>query len=247
MNNNARHKNVLENRALNIVGIITARGGSVRLPRKNLRRLSGKPLITYMIKAARKSKYLKRVIVSTDHPGIKKVSLQCGAEVPFKRPKNISGNCSSILVVQHAVRFLEKEEKRRIDIAVTLQPTAPFCQSEDIDLCIELLLKNKNMQSAFSAVEIHQRPEWMFKLKNGKYGELYISGRIKGARGTKQRLPKLVMPNGAVYVTRREALFGESVIISKKTGIYEMPKERSVDIDEESDLRYAEFLLSKLK
>ncbi len=229
----------------NIVGIITARGGSVRLPLKNLRRLAGKPLIAYIIRAARKSRYLNRVVVSTDHPGIKKVSLRYGAEVPFKRPKKISGNCSSIAVVQHAVRFLEKQEKRRIDIVVTLQPTSPLCKSEDIDTCIELLLKNKNMQSAFSAVEIHQRPEWMVRIKKGNYGELYIPGTIKGARGTKQRLPKLAMPNGGVSATRRKALFGEGVIISKKTGIYEMPNERSVDIDEESDLRYAEFLLSK--
>lgn len=212
------------------------------MPLKNIRHLAGKPLIAYMITAARQSHYLQRIIVSTDHSVIKKISLRYGAEVPFVRPKKISGNNSSVLVTQHAVRFIEKEIGQKIDIAVTLQPTSPFCQSEDIDACIKLLLKNKTVSSVFSAVEIHERPEWMFRLKDGEYAEPYISGTLRGRRIVRQFYEKLFIPNGAIYATRREALFDENALIAKRTSLYVMPRERSIDIDEEIDLKFAEFL-----
>lgn len=228
--------------SLNIIGIIPARGGSVRLPLKNIKLLAGKPLISYIISAALQSKYLRRIIVSTDHPEIKKISLQYGAEAPFIRPQKISGNCSSVLVIQHAVEFIEKAEKKKIDIVVTLQPTSPFCQSKDIDSCIELLLKHKTASSVFSAVEIHKRPEWIYKVKKGSQGKLYISRGIKRGRATHQQREKLFYPNGAVYATKRQALFQENTIISKDTLIYVMPRGQSVDIDEEIDFKFAEFL-----
>jgi len=233
------------NKQFNIIGVIHARGGSVRVPLKNIRNLAGKPLISYAITAARQSKHLRRVIVSTDYPGIKKVSLKYGAEVPFKRPERISGNCSSALVTQHTVRFVEKEEKRRVDIVVTLQPTTPFCRAEDIDSCIELLLRNKAARSVFSAVEIVQRPEWMFRLKARNRAVLNMPGNIRGRRALRQSFGKLITPNGGVYATRRKALFDEGVLISRHTLAYEMPQERSLDIDHELDFGVAETILRK--
>ena len=229
----------------NIIGIISARGGSKRVPLKNLKGLNGRPLIAYVIKAAQMSRYLRRIIISTDHPEIKKVSLRYGAEVPFKRPKEISGSCSSTLVIQHAVRFLESREKRRIDIAVTLQPTSPLANSEDIDRCIEMLIRDKGIQSAFSAKATEVPPEWMFRLKKDRRAELCFSGTLRGKRTLRRYLEDIYVPNGAIYATRREALFGENTIISKKTAIYVMPKERSIDIDDETDFKFAEFLMRK--
>ena len=84
------------------------------------------PLISYMIKAALGSRYLRRVIVSTDHPEIKRISLESGAEVPFVRPEKLSEDCPSEWVTQHAVKFVETEESRKVDIVVTMQPTTPF-------------------------------------------------------------------------------------------------------------------------
>lgn len=232
-----------KDKLLNIIAVITARGGSVRLPLKNVKPLNGKPLIAYIIKAARKSKYLRRVIVSTDHSRIKKVSLKYGAEVPFVRPAGISGNCASLLVVQHAVKFVEQQERYPVDIVVTLQPTSPFCRSQDIDACIEMLLKNKAVQSVFSAACVHHRPEWMFELKRNNHVKLCMPGILKGKRILRQTYGKLISPNGAVYVTRREALFNNNVIISNKTLAYMMPRERSIDIDYESDLKLAEAII----
>lgn len=228
----------------NVIGIIHARGGSKRIPLKNIVLLGGKPLISYIIKAALASRSLRRVIVSTDHNDIKRIALENGAEVPFMRPAEIAEDCPSELVTQHAVNFIENQESKKIDIAVTLQPTAPFCRAEDIDACIDILRSNPELKSAFSAKTVHERPEWMFAVKEDKRADIFMQGQIKGNRGIFQSLQKLVMPNGGIYATRRQTLFEEGVVISNKTGVHIMPDERSVDIDEPIDLQFAEFLKS---
>ncbi len=228
-----------------MIGVIHARGGSKRIPLKNIALLGGKPLVYYMIKAALESKYLNRVIVSTDHPEIKRVSLEYGAEVPFMRPPKLSEDCPSEWVTQHAVEFVEAQEGGKISIAVTMQPTNPFCAGHDIDSCVELLLNNPDLTSAFSAKIITERPEWMFAFKNDNRAELFLKGEIKGDRGISQELPKLAIPNGGIYATRRETLFNEGVLISQKTAVHIMPFEKSVDIDEAVDLEFAELLMKK--
>lgn len=228
-----------------IVGIIHARGGSKRIPLKNIKQLNGKPLIAYMIKAALGSKLLDRVIVSTDHPAIKDASLEAGAEVPFIRPPEISTDCASEMVSQHAVNYIENESGRKIDIVVSMQPTTPFCLSEDIDKCIELLLRNRQWGSTFSANLVMERPEWMFTIKTDGTGNLFLGGVLQGERGVMQSLPRMVIPNGGIYVTRRAELMDNDLVIARDTGIYVMPLERSVDIDEPIDFEFAEFLASK--
>jgi CMP-N,N'-diacetyllegionaminic acid synthase len=230
---------------LNIIGIIHARGGSKRIPLKNIEPLNGRPLISYMIREALGSRYLRRVIVSTDHPEIKKISLEYGAEVPFTRPKELAEDCPSEWVTQQAVEFVESEESRKVDIAVTMQPTTPFCTALDIDTCIESLLTNDEMTSAFTAKVVRERPEWMFRVTGKNRASLLLDGDMKGERGIFQSLQRLVIPNGAVYATRRNTLFHEGVIISKNTVVHVMPDERSVDIDEPIDLLFAEFLLKQ--
>lgn len=230
---------------MNIIGVIHARGGSKRIPLKNIVLLGGKSLVSYMITAALKSKYLKRVIVSTDHPEIKKIALACGAEVPFMRPEKLAEDCPSEWVTKHAVEFVESQESKKVDIVVTMQPTTPFCRTFDIDACVSLLLENSNMGSAFTVKQVRERPEWMLRVKEGSFVELLIDGKFEGERGIFQCLPKLVIPNGAAYATTRNTLFEEGVLISKKTGSHLMPDVLSVDIDEPIDLLFAEFLLNK--
>lgn len=230
---------------LNIIGVIHARGGSKRIPLKNIKLLGGRPLIAYMIEAALGSKQLRRVIVSTDHPEIKRISLERGAEVPFDRPAHLAEDCPSEWVTQHAVQFVENEESRMVDIVVTMQPTTPFCVGSDIDACVEMLIENRGFGSVFTAKVVHERPEWMFYVTDRHKAELLLGGELKGERGVFQSLRQLVVPNGAAYATRRDALFDEGVIISRNTGVHIMPDNRSVDIDEEIDLLFAEFMLTK--
>jgi len=229
---------------MNIVGVIHARGGSRRIPLKNIKALAGKPLVAYIIQAALEAKTINRVIVSTDHPEIIKISKTYGAEVPFIRPKEISEDVPSELVTQHAVNYLEKEENYPVGIVVTLQPTTPFCLPEDIDGCVRELMSSE-ADSVVSVCEIEERPEWMFYTDELGYAHNFLGKKIEGGMGISQKLPKLYTPNGGIYATRRDALFNQDTIIGEKTKLWVMPRERSVDIDEPLDFSFAEFLIKK--
>ena len=225
----------------NIVGIIHARGGSKRIPLKNLKLLNGIPLIGYMIKAALGSKLMQRVIVSSDHQEIIRISRDFGAEVPFVRPTELSEDVPSEYVTQHAVKYLEEETFQKIDIVVTLQPTTPFCTSEDIDACIKILLDNPDLESAVTSRKIHERPEWMFSV-DGYKAHLFMEGEYGGERGVVQSLPDMCIPNGAAFATKRDVLFEKNLIITNPTGIHIMSLEKSIDIDEPIDFKIAEFI-----
>jgi len=157
------------------------------------------------------------------------------------RPPDISEDVPSEMVTQHAVKFLEEKENYCVDIAVTIQPTTPFCTSEDIDGCVKLLA-DSDSDSAASVCEVHERPEWMFCLDKHSYAKPFLGKKIKGEIGVSQSLSKLYMPNGGIYVTRRNVLLEEGVIFGKKVRFWIMPRERSVDIDEPIDFVFAEFL-----
>ena len=225
-----------------VVGIIHARGGSTRIPLKNIKPLNGTPLIAYIIRAALASKSLDRVIVSTDHDEIKKIALQYGAEIPFMRPKEISTDCPSELVSRHAISFVENEQGQEVEIAVSMQPTTPFTCADDIDACVSMLRNNGQWDSVFAGSIVHERPEWMFRVDDQGTASLFLGEVLRGETGVVQSLPRLAMPNGGVYATRRRALFVDNLIISPRTGLHIMPLERSVDIDEPIDFEFAEFM-----
>lgn len=229
---------------MNVVAIIHARGGSKRIPHKNIKALAGKPLLAYIIQAALEAKTINRVIVSTDHPEIMKIAKKYGAEVPFVRPKELAEDVPSELVTQHAVNYLEKEEGFHTDIAVTLQPTTPLCLPEDIDGCVSELMASE-ADSVISVREISERPEWMFYTDELGYAHNFLNKKIEGDVGVSQTLPKLYTPNGGIYATRRDVLFCQNAIIGEKTRLWVMPRERSVDIDEPIDFLYAEFLIKQ--
>src|SRR6266404_128898 len=120
-----------------ILCIIPARGGSKRLPGKNIKPLNGKPLIGYAIEAAKGSKYIDKVIVSTDDEAIAAVSKEFGAEVPFMRPAELATDtAASIEVLRHAVAFIENLEEK-VDVIVLIQPTVPGVLAVDVDAAIE--------------------------------------------------------------------------------------------------------------
>lgn len=230
-----------------MVGVIHARGGSTRIPLKNIKPLNGIPLIAYIIRAALAATQLDRVIVSTDHEEIRKIALQYGAEVPFMRPKEISSDCPSELVTRHAISFVEEQQGHEVEIAVSMQPTTPFTRGTDIDACIAMLRQNPQWDSVFAGSIVHERPEWMFRVDEHGAASLFLGEVLKGETGVVQSLPKLAMPNGGVYATRRQALFQDNLIISPRTGLHIMPLERSVDIDEPIDFEFAEFMAKRTK
>jgi CMP-N,N'-diacetyllegionaminic acid synthase len=225
-----------------ILGVIHARGGSKRIPLKNLKLLAGRPLLSYMVEAAMQSRLLDRVIVSTDHPEIARLAREGGAEVPFLRPAELAEDVASELVTQHAVRFVEAEGYP-VRIVLTMQPTTPFCTAEDIDACIARLMESE-LDTVFTACEIHERPEWMYRRDESSEGRVVpFTGRlVQGDEGISQKLPKLYIPNGAVWATRRPVLMEQGLITGPEAGMVVMSRERSIDIDEPLDFIVAEAL-----
>lgn len=199
-------------------------------------------MIAHAILAAKKSKYVDRVIVSTDDPAIIKVAKKYGAEVPFIRPAELASDAALALpVLQHAVSYIERRDKFRPDLVILIQPTSPLVKSSDIDGVIEKIIKTKT-NSCFTVSEISQRPEWMYSLE-GKKPKLFLSSDNLETRRS-QDLPKLAIINGAVYVTKYNTLMKRGLISDRKnTSIYVMPKERSVDIDDYFDFKIAEALI----
>ncbi len=235
-------ENISARKSYNVIGVIPARGGSVGVPLKNIHELNGKPLISYVIKAALGSRHLKRVIVSTDHPKIAEISRECGAEVPFKRPTDISADVPTEFVIQHAVNFVEAEESRRVDIVVTMQATTPVLNSRDIDATIEEVMEH-DIDSAITVKEVREYPWWMMEITGEGLLKPFLTTNLSGDVTVRQNLAKLYLPNGAVYATRREVLMTENRIIGQRCGAVVMPEERSVDIDSLLDFKIIETII----
>jgi CMP-N-acetylneuraminic acid synthetase len=227
------------------VAIIHARGGSKRIPFKNLKPLAGKPLIAWCIEAAKGSR-LDRVIVSTDHPGIADAARAAGADVPFVRPAEISEDVPSELVTQHGIRFHEQETGRQVDICVTIQPTTPFLRASDVDGCLDLLEKNPDFDSAITVGPVQHPPEWMYRRASNGAISSYRQILIQGEMGVSQKLEPLFCPNGGFYATRRRALFDKSLIIGERPAGFVMSRLRSVDIDDPIDFLLAEVVAAEL-
>lgn len=228
-----------------VVGVIHARGGSKRIPLKNLAPVGGRPLVAWMIEAARRSRCLERVIVSTDHDGIARVARRWGAEVPFRRPARLATDCPSEWVTRHAVRHLEEREGYPVSVAVTLQPTTPFCAPGDIDRCVALLCRT-GADTVLTARKVHERPEWMYRLR-GTRARKFLAMAYGGNVGVSQRLPRLYIPTGAVFATRRGCLMERGLIIGRRVRLVIVPDERALDIDEPMDLLLARALARRKK
>ena len=223
-----------------ILGIIPARGGSKRLPGKNIRDLCGKPLVAWTIEQAKKSRYLDKIIVSTDDEEIAEISKEYGAEVPFLRPKELAKDDSpTIDTIIHAIEFLGKKGET-YDIIVLLQPTSPLRKDDDIDNAIELFLE-KHPESVISVFEINDRFYWTLNIKNGYitpfFDKKYLQANIKD-------LPRLYAPNGAISISSVQELIKSRSFYLNKSLPYFMPAERSIDIDTELDFKIAKILIN---
>ena len=224
---------------MQILYIIPARGGSKGLPGKNIRLLRDKPLIAYSIDAARNSKYEGTILVSTDDKAIADIAKQYGAEVPFIRPAELSNDCAATTdVIFHTINYY-KEHNRNFDLIILLQPTSPLRISEDIDNAIKLMMEKK-AEAIVSVCEAEHHPLWANTLPADGSMRSFIREEIKGKN--RQQLPQYYRLNGAIYISTIEALTKHKSFIHDKTIAFQMPIERSVDIDNEIDFKLAEIL-----
>jgi CMP-N-acetylneuraminic acid synthetase len=224
------------------LGIIPARRGSKRLPRKNVRQLGGKPLVAWIIEAARAAKCLDRLVVSSDDPEVLEVASTYGRSVPLERPADLATDSSpAIDFVRHALECLPSGGQPFDAIAI-LQPTSPFTLSVDIDRTIELLERS----GADSAVSVMRLDHAIHpaKLKTLSADRLLPYLEEERGRMAAHDLPDVYVRNCSVYVTRRGAI-ERGQVIGDDCRAYVMPRERSLDINDEQDFLFAEFLLSK--
>lgn len=213
-----------------VLAVIPARGGSKGVPRKNIREVAGKPLIAWTIEGAKKSKYIDRLVLSSDDAEIIAVAKAWGCEAPFVRPAELARDeTPGIDPVLHALDMLPGYE-----IVVLLQTTSPLRRASDIDGCIEQCVAGK-ANACVTVTQAEQSPYWMYTLGNG--GAMQPLIRTDESYARRQDLPEAYILNGAVYAARSEWLRLHKTFISDETLAFVMPQERSLDIDTELDLQ----------
>lgn len=219
------------------LAVITARGGSKGVHRKNIRDLAGRPLIAWTIEEAKKSKYITKLILSSEDAEIIEVARNYGCEVPFVRPKDLAADDTpGVDPILHAI-----EQCPGYDYVILLQPTSPLRTAEDIDGCIESMLE-READFGVSVTESEKSPCWMYTIESGKINPLIKQNNIITRR---QDLSKVYTLNGAVYVAKTMAFKKEKSFLSEKTVAYIMPAERSFDVDTELDLKLCEYIIGR--
>ncbi|MCD8014460.1 MAG: acylneuraminate cytidylyltransferase family protein [Lachnospiraceae bacterium] len=220
-----------------VLALIPARAGSKGIKNKNIADLCGKPLIAYSIEAAKHSRYIDDVVVSTDGEAIAGMARLYGADVPFLRPTELASDTSKTIdAVLHAVKFLN-EHGRHFDILVLLQPTQPLRTSEDIDMAMEIFFENGE-ESLVSVTDVDSHPLLIRSVtKDGKLRPLMS----QGSTCRRQDMPRYYCVNGAVYINRISELSKDTSFNDNKIPFF-MERSHSVDIDEPLDLTYAKFL-----
>jgi CMP-N-acetylneuraminic acid synthetase len=222
------------------LAVIPARGGSKRLPGKNILSLGNKPLIAHTIKAALSSKYISKTIVSSDDEGILNIAKKFGSDI-IKRPAELATDTASSL---DAIKHTIKNQKEKFDYIVLLQPTSPLRTSKHIDEAIELLYEKKAL-SIISVCELDHPLQWTLKVPE----DLDITSSINNMdKSRSQDLDKHFRLNGAIYITETELLLKKDTTQSlEKVFAYIMDKRSSIDIDDEFDFKLAELYFKENK
>lgn len=223
-----------------ILVVIPARGGSKGLPEKNIREMAGKPLLAWSIEAARQSRFVDEVIVSTDCEKIAQIAKLWGGQVPFLRPAELATDTAKgIDVIVHALAWRQTIAPP-VDLVLVLQPTSPLRTAEDIDQAVDLF-SSKQAKAIVSVCPVEHHPWWTNTLpENGCLGKFL---RPEVVNTNRQELPDFYRLNGAIYLADAAFLQKAQSFMTSETYAYVMPLERSVDIDSLLDFRVAELML----
>ncbi len=224
-----------------ILAIIPARGGSKGIPKKNIINIAGKPLIAWTIESAKKSRFINRIVVSSDSTEILSVAEKYGSEI-IKRPAKFANDkISAAAAVPHTLEYLKKKEKYVPDIIVFLQPTSPLRTAKDIDDALKFFFEKK-AGTVISVTEGDNKALKSFFIEKG-----IMRGIVNDEFPftNRQALPKIYMPNGAIYIISEKEFQKEKRLFSKKTFAFIMPPERSIDLDVKEDIPVLEKLLKK--
>ncbi|MBA4349525.1 MAG: acylneuraminate cytidylyltransferase [Thermodesulfovibrio sp.] len=234
-----------------VLVVIPARGGSVRVPRKNVKPLQGKPLIAYAIEAAKKAETVGRVVVSTDDKEIREVALKLGAEVPFTRPAHLAEDVPTEDVIIHAVEWFNKNEQYFPDIVVCLEPPKIFRKAEHIDQCVQRIASDETIDSAITINNVRgNRPEWMVYIDKNNLIKPYTNYFKKQGEAllrfpASQEFEKLHQCNGLVFACRVETLYKYRSLVGEKCAAIEVDYNDVFDLDYPEDFEMCEILMKK--
>jgi len=228
-----------------VLAIIPARGGSKGIPKKNIIDVGGKPLVYYSINVAKESRFIDRVIVSTDNKEIAEIVEKIGAEVPFIRPSELArDDTPTYPVIKHALEWLKEKENYKPELIVILEPTFPLRTVREVDEAIRTISSNEEVDSLRGVCEPFQNPFKMWLLR-GKYLEPLIKTE-KETHGTpRQSLKKVFWQNGFIYISRYKTIMEKGDIAGEKILPFVLGKDKYIDLDTKEDLELLKWYLKK--
>ena len=229
----------------NFLCIIPARGGSKRLPKKNIKIFADKPLIAWTIEAGLRSNHADKVVVSTDDPQIEKIANEYGVEVILRPPELASDTASTVDVIIHTLDYLDSARRYIPDYVVLLQCTSPLRTEKHVNEAINMFLNTK-AKTLISLTKEKHPPWWLRLIKEDGYTERYFNRDLTNDF-RKQDSINLYKPNGAIYIAKHEVIKNNKTFQTDKTIPYIMDSYSSIDIDTEEDFKLAEFFFRNKK
>ena len=227
-----------------ILAIITARGGSKGVPGKNIKNLGGKPLIAWTIEAAKKSKYIDRLITTSDSNEIIKISEEYGSEAPFVRPSSLANDLSRQEdAITHAMEWVEKNDKR-YDYILLLQPTSPFRDAVEINAVVELLESNPKARSIMVVKKSEKNPLMMNILPEDHSMKDFVPKELR--LKNRQELPTYYNICGSTFIAEWDHFREEGSFITSEAYAYITDDIKGLDIDTVADFMLAEIYLEEL-
>ena len=231
---------------MNILFVILARGGSKRVPNKNIKLLGDLPLIGHTLKNLLAFQYSCKFdhILSTDSPEIKRVAESFGAYCPFLRPPELSGDLvPSLPVVQHAINYIQVHDRKFYDLIVYLQPTSPFWRHLDLKTCLDAVTSGEYV-SAVPVTLVETHPFKMKRLLTDGRVLNYIDQGLDEMRAY-QLLPRVHRRAGSFYVSQTEIIMQRNTLVGDPCFGLEVPQETAIDIDTPLDFAVAEAIYNK--
>ncbi len=230
---------------MNRICTICARGGSKGVENKNIKIIAGKPLIAHSIQQAKQSNLFDVIAISSDSPEILAVAKQYGADILVKRPTELATDQAAKLpVIQHCVTTVERELGKQFDVIVDMDATSPLRLVEDILKSVQLFEENMNADNLITGAPSRRSPYFNLVEVNHE-GYASLSKKLDKEIVRRQDAPKCYDMNASIYIWRREAVLNSTTVFQEKTLLYEMPEERSIDIDSELDFEFVSFLAMK--
>lgn len=231
-----------------VVAIIPARGGSKGVPRKNLRRIGGVPLISYAIENGLRAETVGRVIVSSDDDEIREAAIDAGAEAPFVRPASLAtDNAVDLPVILHAVDWLEHDSGRRPKVVVQLRPTTPLRPEGLVDEAVRRLIADPEADCVRGVSAPETTPYKMWRRSaDGSLSPLLAGEFVEPYNMPRQELPEVWRQTGHVDAIRVRTIDEQRSLTGRRVLPIEIPERFGIDIDSESDLEHAAFAITRL-